>query len=437
MKKDQISFFSAISIVIGSVIGSGVFMKPARVIDAMGSTNGAIIAWVLGGAIALLGALTLAEISARIPRVGGIYTYAEEIYGKGFGFTSGWIISVIYAPALNGGIALYLASLTAQFFELADTVVVPLAVMALIILTIISCIRTSWGVFLQNTTTLGKFVPLIAITAGGLFLGNHEAFNITVPDPSGLAPAGLGVAMLATFWAYDGWSQVCSLGDEVKEPAKNLPKVFIYGVLIIMLVYVLINIAIVKAVPAAEIVSLNERAASVAAERLFGVWGGKLVSLGMIVAILGAVNANILTLPLVTYSMARNKLFPASKLLGKTSKTDTPANSIIFQTLLSIFMVLFLNVDSITDIAMFSMYVFNSCIFIGLFKLRRRDQGLKNKEIYRVPLYPFVPLLAIIGSLYVCYSMFANSPYDALGAIIVAALGFPIYKVLTKNQASL
>lgn len=407
-------------------------MKPARVIEAMGSTNGAILAWVLGGVIALLGALTLAEISARIPRIGGIYTYAEEIYGKTFGFTSGWIISVIYAPALNGGIALYLASLTAQFFNLADTVVVPLAVMSLIILTIISCIRTSWGVFLQNTTTLGKFIPLIAITAGGFFLGNHEAFNISVPAASGLPPAGLGVAMLATFWAYDGWSQVCSLGDEVKNPAKNLPRVFIYGVLIIMLVYVLINIAILKAVPAAEIVTLNERAASVAAERLFGTWGGKLVSLGMIVAILGAVNANILTLPLVTYSMAKNKLFPASKILGKTSKTDTPANSIIFQTVLSIFMVMFLNVDRITDIAMFSMYVFNSLIFIGLFKLRRHDKSSEATNDYRVPLYPVVPILAIIGSLYVCYSMFVNRPYDAVGAIIVAVLSIPIYKFITK-----
>jgi APA family basic amino acid/polyamine antiporter len=148
---------------------------------------------------------------------------------------------------------------------------------------------------------------------------------------------------------------------------------------------------------------------------------------------LGAVNGNTITMPLVPYSMARNNLFPLSKIIGKVSKNDTPANAIVFQGLIASLMVVFFNVDRITDIAMFSMYMFYSLIFVGLFKLRKLNSSHASVA-YKVPMYPLIPILAIIGSVYVCYSMIVQNPYDGLGAIAVAVIGYPVYAWLTRQQ---
>ena len=384
MKKNQVSLKNAISIVIGCVIGSGIFAKPGRVLEATGSSNGAIIAWVLGGLIALVGALTLAEIAARIPKVGGIYAYTEEMYGKPLAFINGWMQAIIYGPALSAGIGLYLSSILIQFAGLDDNLMKPITIGLVVVLTTIISLKMSWGTFIQNIANIGKLIPIFGIIVGGLVWGEFEIFNLTYQSTNSSAAAGMGVAMLATFWAYDGWVQVSNLGDEIENPSKNIPKAFIFGILFIMFTYIIINLAIFKSMPIADIVHLNEKAAAVAANNIFGPWGGKILALGILIGMLGAVNGNIITMPLVSYSMAKDKLFPFSKIIGKVSKNDTPANATIFQSAITILMIIFLDVNRITDIAMFCMYLFYSLVFVGLFKLRYRD-GKPQDGKYRVP----------------------------------------------------
>jgi APA family basic amino acid/polyamine antiporter len=201
----------------------------------------------------------------------------------------------------------------------------------------------------------------------------------------------------------------------------------------VMFVYILINISLFHIVPVADIVTLNEKAAAVAAETLFGSWAGKALSLGIIISILGAVNGNILTMPLVPFAMAQKGMFPFAKTVGAiNAKTNTPVNSIVLKSSISALMIIYLNPDRITDIAMFIMYTCYAAVFLGIFVLRKK-YGVPEKGSYKTPLFPLIPIAASGGSLYVCYSMLVQQPLDGLIALLIALSGLPIYFWLTKK----
>jgi APA family basic amino acid/polyamine antiporter len=427
----KISLWTAISIVIGCVIGSGVFVKPGRVLQATGDSNSALMAWVIGGLITLAGGLTLAEIASRIPKTGGIYTYIEELFGKPWAFVSGWVQSIIYGPAISAAISLYFGSLLVQLIGADESLVKPVALITLALLSLLISLSTSYGTNLQNAITFVKLIPIAALGFGGLLMGDMPILNISLPAQ--VEGAGMGVAILATLWAYDGWVQVANLGEHIDSPSKNLPKAFIYGIAGVMFVYLLINIALFHIMPVADIAILNEKAAAVAAESLFGSWAGKALSLGIIISILGAVNGNILTMPLVPFSMSQMGMFPFAKTFGAINfKTNTPVNSIVLKSSLSAVMILLLNPDRITDIAMFIMYVCYAAVFLGIFILRKK-YGVPEKGNYKTPLYPLMPIAASGGSLYVCYSMLVQQPLDGLIALAIALSGLPIYFWLTRK----
>jgi len=432
MQKDRkkISLSSAISIILGCVIGSGVFVKPGRVLEATGDSTMALLAWVIGGLIALTGGLTLAEIASRIPKSGGIYAYIEDLFGKPWAFVSGWVQSTIYGPALSGAISLYFAALVIQFFALPDSMVKPIAIISLVFLSGIISLKTSHGESVSHLINFVKLIPILALGLGGLIFGDQPVFGLELPSTD--APVGLGVAILATFWAYDGWVQVSNLGEHIDNPARNIPKAFLYGLSIVMVVYLLINIALFHVMPVGQIAAENEKASAIAAELLFGSWAGKAISLGIIIAIFGALNGNILTMPMVPFAMARNGLFPFAKFVGAIHpKSLMPVNSIFVKAAISTIMIIFLNVDRITDIAMFIMYICYSAVFLGIFVLRKK-YGVPEKGSYKVPLFPLVPLLAGGGSLYVCYSMIIQNPMDGLISLGIALSGLPIYFRLKK-----
>lgn len=429
--KNKISLWTAISIIVGCVIGSGVFVKPGRVLQATGDSNSALMAWLIGGLITLAGGLTLAEIASRIPKTGGIYTYIEELFGKPWAFVSGWVQSIIYGPAISAAVSLYFGSLLVQLIGVDVALTKPIALITLALLTLLISYSTSYGTLLQNGITFVKLLPIVAIGLGGLVLGEAPIFNMNLSSP--VEGGGMGVAILATLWAYDGWVQVANLGEYIESPSKNLPKAFIYGIFGVMFVYMLINISLFHILPVNEIASLNEKAASVAAETMFGSWAGKFLSLGIIISILGAVNGNILTMPMVPFAMSQIGLFPFSKTIGAiNSKTNTPANAIIFKSSIAAIMILLLNPDRITDIAMFIMYVCYAVVFLGVFILRKK-YGIPEKGNYKIPLYPLIPIAASFGSLYVCYSMIAQNPLDGLIALGVALSGLPIYFWITRK----
>lgn len=433
MKKFSISLWTAVSIVIGCVIGSGVFVKPGRVLSAAGSSDSALLAWLLGGLITLAGGLTVAEIASRIPKSGGVYAYMEELYGKKWGFVVGWVQSVIYGPALMSALSLYFASLFAQFFGMADTQVRPIAYIAMFILCTVTALGTHYSAWISSATTVLKLIPIAVIGIFGLAMGTNSIFGMPVASNSSVA-GGLGTAILATLWAYDGWIQVANIAGEIREPSKNLPRAIVIGLVGAMIAYLMVNMALFHVVPVDQIATLNERAAGVATETLFGSVGGKLLSLGILISIFGCLNGNILTMTRVPSSMAATGNFPFAGTFSQLrGRYQTPVNSILFKAVIASIMILFLNPDRITDIAMFSMYLFYGLVFFGIFKIRR-IYGIPAAGTYRTPLFPALPLFAVGGVVFICYSMMVAAPGDAAMSVAIAALGFPIAAWMSRKS---
>ena len=432
LKKD-LGLIATMALVIGMVIGSGIFMKPGKVILAAGDSTMALMAWVLGGVITLAAGLTVAELGVQIPRTGGLYTYLDEVYGKLWAYTYGWMQTVIYGPATIGALGLYFSSLLLPFFNISDGLKLPIAVGIVFFLTAINCLGSKYGGFIQTVATIGKLIPIGLIIILGLWQGNGQILGMS----SGVSPAlGMGAAILATLWAYDGWIGVSFVAGEMKNPAKQLPRAIIIGLSIVIVAYITINIAILHILPADEVAGLGKLAASTVAGLLFGEVGGRVISVGILVSIFGALNGYILTNARVPYAMAVRKQLPASTLLAKVPKSvGTPVNAMILQVILASLLMIWWDPDALTDIAMFVMWSFYISAFIAVFILRKRQPDAVRS--YSVPGYPVVPMIAILGAVYIVGSMLLDKPIDAMVAIGITVAGLPVYWLLnlTKNKA--
>ncbi|SMC76774.1 APC family permease [Sporomusa malonica] len=429
LKKD-LNLLAATALVVGMVIGSGIFMKPGKVIAAAGDSSMALVAWGLGGIITIAAGLTVAELGAQIPKTGGLYAYLDEVYGKMWGYLFGWVQTLIYGPATTGALGLYFASLLLPFFSLPEAWKLPVAIATVAFLGGVNALGTKYGGFIQSVSTAAKLVPIVIIAVFGLLKGNGQILSM----PSGVAEtAGMGAAILATLWAYDGWINVSFVAGEMKNPAKELPRSIIVGLGIVIVAYLSVNMALLHLLPASEIALLGNRAAGTAAGLLFGEMGGRLINIGILISIFGALNGYILTGARVPYAMAQNGLLPGSKVLGRVhSKSGAPANALILGVILAAALMTLGDPDRLTDMAMFIIWVFYILAFMAVFILRKRYPNAERP--YSVPGYPVVPAIAILGSVYIAFSMLTNNPGDALYALCITLAGVPVYMILKRNK---
>jgi len=422
--KKNIGFFVSTSLVIGTVIGSGIFMKPGIVLSSTANSTMALLAWFIGGIITLASGLTIAEVSVKIPKTGGLYVYLEEVYGKIWGFICGWVQTLVYGPAIMGALSLYFGSLVANFFGFPQSSKLMIGVITIILLGTLNLLGTQFGGFIQTITTIGKLIPIILIAVFGIFKGDVSVFNAA--SGSSQATLSMGAAVLATLFAYDGWMNVGFMAGEMKNPSKTLPRAIISGIVIVMIAYLSVNIAMFHVLPAKEIVKLGPNAAATAASSLFGAFGGKILAIGILISIFGCLNGKLLTFPRVTFAMAERGFLPGAKILSSIHpKFKTPVASTILQILLAIIMMIFWNPDRLSDIAMVAVFLFYGLAFNAVFLLRRKEKG--QSSLYKVPLYPLTPIIAIIGTIYIIGSTLINAPVDALISVGIALIGLPIY----------
>jgi APA family basic amino acid/polyamine antiporter len=430
--KKEVGMTLATSLVIGTVIGSGIFMKPGKVIEYAGDSTMALWAWVLGGLITLASGLTIAEVGTQIPKTGGLYVYLEEVYGKVWGFLCGWVQTVIYGPAVIGALGLFFGSLLAHLFQWGEQWKLPLGIASVVFLAVVNSLGTKYGGFVQTAATLGKMIPIALIAVFGVWKGNGQILHM---ESGVTTEISMGAAILATLWAYDGWMLVGFMAGEMKNPAKVLPRAIIGGLTVVTLAYLLVNVALLHLLPAAQIVQLGENAAGTAAFLLFGEMGGKLISVGILISIFGCLNGKILAFPRVPFAMAERGQLPFSRLLKRVNKTyATPVYAIISQVAIALIMMVASNPDRLSDLAIFSVYLFYIQAFCALFLLRKRNAG--TVRTYSVPLYPIVPLFAIIGSGYIVISTIMNNPVDSLTAVAVTLVGLPLYWYLERKGKS-
>jgi basic amino acid/polyamine antiporter, APA family len=431
--KKNIGYFVSTSLVIGTVIGSGIFMKPGVVLSSTTNSTMALLAWLIGGIITLASGLTIAEISVKIPKTGGLYAYIEEVYGKKWGFLCGWVQTIIYGPAIMGALGLYFGSLMADFFGFPQSSKILIGILTIIVLAVLNLLGTTFGGFIQTVSTVGKLIPIILIAVFGIFQGDVSVFN--AESGSSHASISMGAAVLATLWAYDGWMNVGFMAGEMKNPSKTLPRAIISGILIVMVAYLSVNIAMLHVLPASKIVELGPNAASAAASSLFGDIGGKILAIGILVSIFGCLNGKILTFPRITFAMAERGFLPGAKVLSSIHpKFKTPVASTILQIFIALVMMILWNPDRLSDMAIFAVFLFYGLAFGAVFILRKKDGNVGN--LYKVPLYPITPIVAILGTIYIIVSTIMHAPLDAVISIVITLIGLPVYWKLKGNMKS-
>ncbi|PEJ32548.1 serine/threonine protein kinase [Peribacillus butanolivorans] len=427
--KKTIGFWVGTSIVVGTVIGSGIFMKPGDVLELSGNSTMALLAWLIGGLITLASGLTIAEVSTRIPKTGGLYVYLEEVYGKVWGFLCGWVQTLVYGPAVMGALSLYFGLLVVGLFNISTDYTLFIGILTIVFLAGMNLLGTKYGGMIQALSTVGKLIPIIFIAVFGIAQGEMPVFDIDSESSMKISMAG---AILATLWAYDGWMNVGFMAGEMKNPQKNLPRAIITGILVVMVAYLAVNLAMLHVLGAEGIISNGTNAANVAATLLFGELGGKLIAIGILVSIFGCLNGKLLTFPRITLAMADNKMMPGHKQISKISpKFKTPINATILQVVIAIIMMVVTNPDKLTNMAIFSVFSFYGLAFFAVFILRKKDPDAKT---YKVPFYPLVPIIAIAGAVYIVVSTLIDTPLDALYSVIIVIVGMPVYWLLTKNE---
>ncbi len=417
-------FPAAVSIVVGVVIGSGIFFKPSAVLSSAGGARQALLAWLLGGVITLAAGLTLAELAAVIPHDGGLSIYLNEIYGHFWAFLLGWVDTMIYTPGSAAALAIILVTQFSVFVPLSVLAQKLVAVVIILLLVWINTIGTKQGGVIQTASTVAKLIPIALLIAWGLFYRGPAP--VTQPTAvSGAQGVSMGAAILATLWAYDGWNSVTNIAGEIKDPGRLLPRSIIFGLGAVMAVYLLINVAFLTVIPA-PILAQSETPATDVANALFGGLGARFISISILVSIFGSLNGYIMTGPRVPYALGQRRLLPGGELLEKLHpKFETPANAILLVGTLSSTYTLFGSFNLLTDLIVFVYWIFFVMCLIGLFIHRARYPKLQRP--YRVPLYPVIPLIGIGGGFYILFSTLIEKPRDALLAIGLTLLGVPVY----------
>ncbi|TGE75883.1 APC family permease [Weissella confusa] len=426
--KRSMGVWTGISIVIGTVIGSGIFFKQGQVLETAGSTTGALWAWIAGGVVTLAAGLTISEIGAHIPQTGGIYTYMEKLYGKFWGFLTGWTQVVVYAPAIVASISAYFAYLFANFFGLPESSVVWIGLAALVLVTAMNSSDNRIASMFQVATTSIKLIPIAVLMVFGLFFGKADALGQTVSQLSSTATGNFGMAVLATLFAYDGWATLTNLGGELKDPRRNIPRSIIWGVLIVMIAYVGVSYGVYRAMPADQIVKLGNNVTFEVAKSAFGELGGRLLSVGILVSMAGTLNGKMLAFPRMVYAMSHDGVLP--KFLGTLNKAQAPVGALWTTAVLAGALMFTSKADWLSDMAVFVIWLFYTATFFGIFILRARNKkaGLeKYPEVFSVPLFPFIPLVAILGALFILVNTLISSFTMVLISFIFVGIGVPVY----------
>ena len=427
----SLGFGSAISIVIGSIIGSGIFFKQASILDSAGSSTMAIAAWIFGGVITLTAGLTIAEIGAQMPYTGGLYVYVENLYGRICGFLAGWMQVIVYGPAIIASVAGFMSIMITNLFGIDAKWRIPVALITIIAIGLMNFLENNVAAAFSVITTIGKMIPIAAIIIFGLFWGHQDALGQTVSEVN-RSTGGFGVAVLATLFGYDGWILIANLGGEMKNPQKLLPKAIILGISSILVIYTLITIGIFRFIPANMIHSLGENTTSYLATKAFGEIGGKLLSIGIIISMMGTLNGKIITFPRIVYAMARRGDLPFSRLLSYvTPKGKSPIIATVFIIILATIMMLFFDPDHLSDLCVFTIYCFYLMTFFGIFILRKKN----NKRPFSTPLYPLVPIVAIAGGLFVLISELFNDPAGVLLFVSIVVIGLPVLYVVKRMDS--
>ena len=443
---------AAISINVGNIIGTGIFLKARVMTCNVGTPGRVILVWIAAGLLALAGALTYAELTTMRPHAGAEYVITRDAYGRVWGFLNGWsqilISRTASAAALSVGFAIFLNDLTRgalsdEFFSLAlpggysipfgKLQLVALGILA--ITTLINCAAVSVSGHVASLITLLKVLVVLGVGIGAFFYQDGNWANLWMSNTGGTCEgvtvtgagfSGFFAAMLGALWAYDGWNNISYMAGEVKHPERNLPLALISSMLIVMTLYVLVNVSYYYVLTPTDVASVSS-ISSVAAEATMKVLGPLAVSLIAAVMMLsswGSLQTSILGTARIPFAMARDGIFFQS--LARVSKTThVPVTALIVQGVWAGILALSGSFDQLTDLAIFAFWLFYGMVTASVFVFRWREPDAPRP--YRTWGYPVVPALFVLVTIVLIFFSFKNAPLRSVIGLAIIAAGLPVY----------
>jgi basic amino acid/polyamine antiporter, APA family len=467
-----LGLWTCISLVVGGIIGSGIFMKPSVMASQLGSPELLLAAWIVAGLITLFGALSNAEVAAMIPETGGQFIFFKYMYGDFVAFVYGWSAFAVFNTAGVASIAYVLGTYTEYFIELPrftlefeKSFVIPIPFIGAIfplenmgvksvtifIITFLTWVNhrsTRMGGDIQVMFTALKVMAIVVIITG-IFTSRHGNVsnfitNSSIIQPTGWALIGGFVAALSgAFWGYDGWNNITFVAGEIKNPQKNIPRSLLVGIVICIATYAVITLAYLYVIPI-DVIANAPLVAAEAAEVVLGSLGAGLIAAMVIISTFGTTNGNVLATARVSYAMAQEKNFFES--LGRVHpKFNTPSNALIVHGVYTSLLVLSGSFDMLTDMLIFVSWLFYGMSAAGLFILR-----YKMKDVYRpykVVGYPFVPAVFVLFTAFFLGTTLVTDIYkyvqgetpiiNSLFGLLLTALGIPLYYYFkSKNKSA-
>ena len=421
----RVGLFDATMIVMGGIVGAGIFINPYVVARQLHSPALILMVWVAGGVVAMLGAFIYAELAARMPNVGGQYAYLRDAFHPLAGFLYGWVLLLVIQ---TGGMAAVTITFARYFLELTGWPISEklVAVATITLLTIVNCLGVKAGSRVQSVLMLLKIGAIGLLVAAGLFLvrAPHPVLRPTLDRPPSLdLLTALGAAMVPVLFAFGGWQTANFIATEIKEPRRNLSRALVLGVAGVIVLYLGVNFVCVRAL-GAEGLADSKVPASAVMHLTLGSAGARLIALGIAVSTLGFLSQSVLTAPRVYFAMALDGLFfPAVARVD--AKTHVPVTAIVMQSGLTLVIALSGSYEKILNYVVSMDFIFFGLTGASLFVLRRRDR--QEHEGYRVPGHPWTTALFVA----VCWLVVLNTIYKypsntALGLGILA-LGVPVY----------
>lgn len=438
----ELGFWTAVSIVVGTTIGSGIFLVPKAMVNAVGDPQLVFFVWIFGGVLSLAGALTYAELASMLPEAGGEYAYLREAYGPMwafiYGWTQMWVAKSGSIATLATGFFYYVANFYPPLEGTLFVIPLPLGadggpleirygqILAILVIGLLAWINyfgVKFGGGVQVAVTIIKVALIGAVILIGLFasVGTVSNFSTSTPAPGGVA--GFFVALVAALWAYDGWNNVAMVSSEIQNPQRNLPRALTMGTLAVIGIYLLANLAYFYVLSAKDVAN-SDRVAAEMMRRVMGGFGAGAVSVAAMISIFAALNGSILTGARVPYAMARDGLFFRS--IGEVHpRWCTPSNAIVAMCVWSALLVLSGRYEQLFTYVIFSSWILYGMATASVIVLRKKRPDLHRP--YLTIGYPVMPILFVLVAIALLASTLRSSPRESLMGIGIILIGLPFY----------
>ena len=432
----RLGLWSSVALVVGITIGSGIFRSPAGIARLVPNPVLMLGLWVLGGAITLCGALSLAELAASLPETGGFYAYLREGWGRLAGFLFGWSQLVLIRASALGGIAVAFGDYCLRTFGVDPVThyvaARSLSAAAIAFAAVANIIGVNLGAAIVGVSTVAKFSALAVLVVAALLLGgSHGAAvdNLVTGTGATIGIGSFGLALVSVLWAYDGFGDLSFAGGEVKDPQRNLPRAIILGTVAIIIIYVLTNVAYLYVSP----IDAVGRSPLVAADTMMAVFGRVgvvLVSLFVMISSFSSLNGSMLASPRIFFAMADDGLFFES-IARVHPRFRTPYVAILLAALLGMALVLSRSFEALTNTFVLAIWPFYALSVAAIYRLRRRRPDLPRP--YRVVGYPVVPALFVAAVLGFVINALINDTRNTAITFALILAGIPVYSVAFRN----